>query len=104
MSINQLLEALCFFIRAVFVGEKRLLVRIYLRRSLLQARGRPNKDLVTPREEFQEKKHELVSKGTELSVAQGIVARDERKRLEHVAAQRAAPCLRSERLSAEPPK
>ena len=35
--------------------------------------------------------HELVSKGTELSVAQGIVARDERKRLEHVAAQRAAP-------------
>ena len=46
--------------------------------------------------EFQEKKraalvHELVSKGTELSVAQGIVARDERKRLEHVAAQRAAP-------------
>ena len=34
---------------------------------------------------------ELVSKGTDIKVARGIVAREESKRLERIAAQRAAP-------------
>jgi hypothetical protein len=34
---------------------------------------------------------ELVSKGTDIKVARGIVAREESKRLERLAAQRAAP-------------
>ena len=47
-------------------------------------------------QEYQEKKRaalvaELVSKGTDSTVAHGIVARDERKRLEQIAARRAAP-------------
>ena len=47
-------------------------------------------------QEFQERKRAalvqgLVSKGTDPEVARGIVAREERKQLELVAAQRAAP-------------
>ena len=47
-------------------------------------------------QEFQEKKRaalvqELVSKGTDSVVAEGIVARDERKRLEYIVAHRATP-------------
>ena len=34
---------------------------------------------------------ELVSKGTDIKVARGVVAREEAKRLERIAAQRAAP-------------
>ena len=34
---------------------------------------------------------ELVSKGTDIKVARGIVAREESKRLERIAAQRATP-------------
>ena len=47
-------------------------------------------------QEFLEKKRaeqlvELVSKGTDIKVARGVVAREEAKRLERIAAQRAAP-------------
>ena len=56
-------------------------------------------------QDFQEKKRatlvqELVSKGTDLIVAQGIVARDERKRLEDATAHHAAP-MDAEAASAE---
>ena len=47
-------------------------------------------------QEFQEKKRatlvqQLMSQGMELSIAQAHVARDERKALEHITAQRASP-------------